>query len=387
VDRRWQRATRHVLRHRYPILCAWLVFCVGRQVAQGIDWGWFTLGSSLLFGREPPPGFPRYLGPPPEGAGGLHTYATEPDLHMGPVSLVAAAFFRFLFPHEGRIAAMVAAAALGPLLIFLVERTAVELRGLRDPFERPLLPLTTLIGGGAFLLAWTQAAWTWAHLDEVLVVAAAAVAVWCVATGRAALAGITVGLAIGAKSWAILLLPLLAAFPWQRTLRAAVLATCVAAVIWLPFLIADAGTLDALRASIIVRPGSGLYAFGIDGGQAPDWLRPLQVLAGLAVGAVAVLRGRWQAVLLLALGVRLATDPTLFPYYTAALVMGALVWDLVGSTRALPLWTPVMAFAFQAIHRLTSDPYVLGTVRVGVVGLMVVLLLAGVRRRGQPKRV
>lgn len=346
------------------------MFCAGRELYQGADWPWFNLGTQLLFKGEDP----RIDGP-----GGLHVFATEPRLHMGPLSLVGAAVFRTLYPGDGRIGAALFMCALGPVVILIAERAALRARGLRNALDEPMIALVTLVSGGAFLFAWTEVTWAYGRLDEFMVICGGALALWFAVNRHPLLAGATVGLSIGAKSWGVFLLPILAALPWRQALRACLLAVALGAVAWLPFVLADAaGTIDSLRATEAVRvvPGSGAHALGVDLGLVPDWLRPVQAALALALAALAVVRGRWAAALLLAVGARLALDPGVIAYYTAALVFAAFVWDLFGGRRPLPIWALGTLVAFFSVPELIADSDARGLARVGIVVAAIVVVLA-----------
>ena len=199
-----------VLRWRYALLCAWLLYWSGRKLVQGSDWPLLNLGVELLFkGRDP-----RY-----EGPGWLHVFATEPALHMGPLSLVGAAAFRVLYPGTGAVGAAVFMCALGPLVVLLVERATLRARGLRDALDDPLLALVTLVSGAAFLVAWADVAWAFGRLDEVLVICGGAATLWLLVNDNPLLAGAAVGLSIGAKPWGVFLLPSTVSRSSSRTHR------------------------------------------------------------------------------------------------------------------------------------------------------------------------
>lgn len=369
-------------RWRYVLLWGWMALLVvinpGRGTAshRGADWGWFVLGSDLLFGRHP------------QGAtepGGLHLYANYPELHTGPLSFVAAAVFRILSPDNGKQLAILALAALGPLIVFSVERAALAARGVRDTRNDPKLPLATLAGGAVFLLAWSELAVYWGHIAEALVLIAAAVVVWCAATrSRPMVAAAAIGLACGVLSSGVLLLPLLARFPRRVALRATAVAVVLAAAVWLPFFVADPGTLDAAHAKLYNVADSGLRVFGVDSNISPDWLRPVQVLVALTLGGLAVARGRWAAALLVAVGARLALDPAVFSFYTGGLVLGGLVWDLTGRWLPIPVWTFATYAALELVPRIVDDPQLRGLARVVVALAAATAALALPRLRPRP---
>jgi hypothetical protein len=363
---RFSRALTTLLRFRHPLLWLWLGFMLARNgPGRGIDWSAFFYGSQLLFG-EHADGFTE--------PGGLHVFANYPWLHMGPVGLLVAAFFRLTFA-DGRFAAMLAMAALGPVLILVVERAAARARGLRDALDEPLLAFVTLVSGAAFLRGWVNASWTYIHLEEGLVIAGTAVTVWCVVTRRATLAGAAVGLSIASKLSGVLLFPLLACFSRRLALRAGAVAVGFAAVAWLPFFVADLGTFDAGKGTVGNFPASGLHLLGIDSTGTPEWVRPTQVGLGLVLGSLAVWRRRWEGAVLVAVAARLALDPSTSSYYTAGLAFAALVWDLAGR-RPFPLWAPLIVATHVLVPKLGAGPDVEGAARLAVAAAAILTVLA-----------
>ena len=83
--------------------------------------------------------------------------------------------------------------------------------------------------------------------------------------------------------------------------------------------------------------------------------------------AATVWRGRWPAVILLGVGARIALDPADWGYYTAGVLVGTLLWDLVGTPRPMPLWTVTSFAALTAVHAVTKDGSVLGLLRLSLV--------------------
>ena len=65
-----------------------------------------------------------------------------------------------------------------------------------------------------------------------------------------------------------------------------------------------------------------------------------------------------------ALAVRLALDPAVFGYYTPALVLGALAWDLLGSRRPLPVWTLLTVLGIKVAPDLVAAPHRQGALRL-----------------------
>ena len=185
--------------------------------------------------------------------------------------------------------------------------------------------------------------------------------------GQAVWAGLCIGLATDAKPWALVFLPILFLLPARAWARAAAGTLAAVAVAWLPFAIADHGTVAALHYTIRNLPGSALRALGVTDPRTPSWDRLAQLLAGWVLATAAVWRGRWPAVILLGVGARIALDPADHGYYTAGLLLGALLWDVLGTRRPIPLWTVTSFAALTAVHALTKDSALLGQLRLDLV--------------------
>jgi hypothetical protein len=69
-------------------------------------------------------------------------------------------------------------------------------------------------------------------------------------------------------------------------------------------------------------------------------------------------------VLLLGAGARIALDPGVHGYYTPSIMVGALLWDLLGARRPLPVWTFASFCALNLVPLLTSDDTVRGDIRL-----------------------
>jgi hypothetical protein len=57
---------------------------------------------------------------------------------------------------------------------------------------------------------------------------------------------------------------------------------------------------------------------------------------GTALGALAVRRNRWPAVVFLAVDARILLDPSVYTYYNASVLLGTLIWDSIGQRRLVP---------------------------------------------------
>jgi hypothetical protein len=331
-----------LLRWRYAILAvAAYAFSFQHMRGTGKDWRYFVEGSELIVGQH------RAYFPP----GGLHFYANYPYFQIGPLSLFAALPFRVIGPGDGRVLGAVVMTAVAPLLVFVLERTAGIVWPAVSERDVAFRPATVLLGGVMVVQSWSTLATIYAHLDDVLTLSAIVFALWAVATRRPFLLGLALGVAIAAKPWGVVALPLAFALPGSARWRALATASVVAVVAWGPFLLADGDTWSAMRPQVLVAPSSVLHLLGVPLGDGPDWTRPVQLGCALLAGGVAVWRRRWAAVPLVGIAMRVALDPQVFVYYTAGLVLAALASDLLRSRRAVPVWT---LFSFV----LLNDAYV-----------------------------
>ena len=317
-----------LLRWRYPLLVVVaFAFSVQHLRGTGDDWRWFVLGSELLFGVHHPYSALR---------GGLHLYANYPEVQIGPLSLLLATPFRLLGRTDGRIVVSLLLTALAPAFVYLLERTA---RTVWPDADRRLVSVTVLLGGLVVAQAWSPLVTIYARLDDALLLGVLALALWAVAARRPWLVGAALGVGMALKPWGIIGLPLILALPRRCRLRATAIAGVITVVAWIPFVLADSSTLSAVRPQALTSPASVLGLFGVPFGDAPLWVRPVQFGAALVLGSVAVARGRWAAVPLLGIALRIGLDPEVWLYYSSGLLLAALAWDLLRSPRPLPVWT------------------------------------------------
>ena len=346
----------------FAALCAWAaLWFVLLAHRGGIDWKFFSTGTSLLFGGHPaviqgitggagtagPAGLP---GPRPPG--GLRIFANYPALQMGPLSYLAA----FVVPNV--VAAEVVLQAVGLLIVYLTDRIAQIVSPDRCK------PWTLLIGGAAFLVAWSELSAAFAHLDDGLALLLAVLAVYAAVTDHPLASGVAVGLAAAAKPWALVFLPVLLINP--KTIRAALAAAAAITAAYAPFFIADSATLNATRFLIRNEPDSALRALGVTENYTPRWDRAAQVLLGCALGTAAFLRRRWPAILMLAGGARIVLDPAAHSYYTPDIVTGTLLFDMTTRTK-IPVLTIVSFAALNIAPLVIEDQAVQGAIRLAVV--------------------
>ena len=345
------------------VLGCWTLSCFFRFAPHGgFSWHYFTFGSAALFGGAP--------------TGGLHIYAHDPQLQIGPLAFIVTQVLRQLGPHQGVFVTEALLTALG--LYVLHELTRIALLVRPDLTWRSIpLRATVLVGGAVFLAGWTELAANFTHLDDVLALTLSLLAVRAAVEERPVLVGLFVGLATDSKPWALVFLPIVLTLTFQSWGRAAASALVTVAAAWLPFVIADPNTIATAHYTIRNLPGSALRALGVNTPRTPSWDRMAQLLIGWTLAAASVARRRWPAVILLGVGARIALDPADHGYYTAGVLLGALLWDLTGMKVPIPLWTVTSYAALSAVHALTKDPALLGALRLGLVVAFTAVIVLG----------
>jgi len=324
-------------------VAAWTTWWAVRQAdPSGISWHYFHDGAARLFGGS-----------------GLHLYADDPTLQIGPLAFVVA----------GGLTVVAGGHSLGAAQVVMTALLAVVVGAVTRPLTGRERTLGVLTVGLVLAPAWTTLTVRWAHLDDALALCLIALVVWAVRAdpsgpGRPVLAAGAAGLAAAAKPWAVLVLPLLLLLPPRVRWRALGYAVLVTALAWLPFVIADPGTLGAFHPRVGTSDSSILWWLGYHGATLPVWDRTAQLVAAPLVSLLAVARGRWAGALLAGVAVRLALDPQNIAYYAAGAVLGALVLDLHGRRWRLPwaglvtlllFWQPFVA-DFARRFELATGP-------------------------------
>lgn len=363
-----------VLRWRYLILTtAAYAFMFQHIRGTGIDWSYFADGSQLIFGQHP---LARPL------AGGLQLYVNYPYFQIGPLALVAAAPLRLAGGHHSRELAAVVMTAMGPALVWVIERTASFVHRAPSETDERLRKLSALLGGLLVVQAWANLATIYAHLDDALALALLVLSVSAVAHRRPIWCGVALGAAVAAKPWGLVALPLLLAFDGVHRRKAAGATVLMIALAWGPFVIAAPDTLHAIEPQVRVVSDSVLHLFGVPLMDAQAWMRWLQLIASLVIGTIAVRRGQWPAVLLVGIATRVALDPQVFLYYGSGLVVAALVWDLLRSSRTLPLATLFTFVLLNDSYTTVGNPTARATLRLVATAVTVLVALAWRSRDG-----
>ncbi len=267
---------------------------------------------------------------------GLYVYRWMPNIQSGPVSLLGYGLVDLL----GHGGFLVVVAALGLLAVGVIARWGAAL-------GRPLSVIA--IGGVVVVLQWRSLA-TWGHLDDGLVLVATIVSLECLRRNRRDMPVLLLGLSLAIKPWAILFVPLLlgASGPWHKRLRPPAASCAIGALFWAPFIVATTDTLDGMRPIVLVAPDSIVHLFTRQAlAEVPPAVRVAQLTLGIAAVAWTVVRRRPSCALLVGVAVRLLFEAGTWPYYTIALVLGALVWDVLEARSRVPwatLATSVLIF-------------------------------------------
>lgn len=295
-------------------------------VGRTASWRYFVTATTSLFSRH-----------------GLHTFARHPELQFGPFAMVAAEVVRVVGGADQRsLVAHVLTALLIPILV-LAEQTAIGYGA--DPHRARI---TIFIGGLLVIPGWNEIAVRTAHIDDALALAFMVAAGWAVSRRWPVVAGVALAFAIDAKPWAVAFVPLVLVFHGRERRNALLACAGLVLVAWAPFIIADHHTLNAARYTIPNDRASALRWIGVHSRRTPFWDRPAQFAIGGAIAAFAVLRRQWPAVLLAALAVRLLLDPATHHYYSAGLLLGALLFDVAVARWTIP-WITLIVFALTVL--------------------------------------
>lgn len=253
-------------------------------------------------------------------SGHLDVYAHMPEAQMGPLALLIAGGL------STGAYIVVLSLALYPLLY--LGFTALR-----------VTPTVPQIAGAALVGAvWHRFPIT-GHADDVLVLAGAVMLMLAKREGLPSLAAVAFVVSIAGKPTAVLLLPLV----WLVSRRAALWAVAGAAVVWLPFALADVrGFLDAGGGVAPVWPYSLPGLLGAEAGSPyPWWVRPAQLVVGLAVCWVVARRAGFVAAFAAVLATRAFFEPGTYPLYWQSIIVAAFLVDLNARWR-VP-WTTVAA--------------------------------------------
>ncbi len=285
-----------------------------------VSWHYFEFAASRLFGSD-----------------GLHVLARHPELQFGPAAILVTKCIIVLGGAQQKLAFAYGLGALLVPTIWLLSRMA--------DIERQSARGGVLIAGTVLLLpAWIELSFRSGHIDDGLALAATAFAMFAIAKRRPMVAGAALAFAVDSKPWAIAFVALLWVFQGREFIKAVSICAAVIAFAWAPFIVADSRTLKASSFSIANDPASALRFIGFHGARTPFWDRPLQTVLGFSLGLILVRSGRWPSVVLAALSVRLLFDPGAHHYYSAGLLLGALMFDALVAKYRVPWMTLAVFF-------------------------------------------
>ncbi|MGW2024701.1 hypothetical protein [Streptomyces decoyicus] len=355
------------------LLTAWTVlWFVVVEPHGGFSWHYLRTGGALI-----------YQGDAGDGSGGLNLYAHHPELQMGPLSFLTAGLFNPFPEATGQLLAAALMSLLGLVIVVLAGRSAAH-HFLGTGTNHQRLRQRVLIAGLAFIPMWIEVAVRFGHLDDVLALFFTALAVRAVTRGNAALTGVWLALAMDSKPTALAFLPLLLALPREKWLRAGLWCAGLVALAWLPFFIGDSQSFAAAKFAIPNHPAPALRWLGVGDPETPGWDRPAQAALGLALGSVAVWRGRWAAVVLLGANARIVLDPSVYTYYTASVLLGTLLWDVIGQRRLVPWWSWLALLILYGSVFAVPDDAARGLIRLAFVAASTAYVLFWpVRERGR----
>jgi hypothetical protein len=265
------------------------------------------------------------------------------------------------------VVSLLAAQLLGVLagiaILSVARRIAADVRPdlTTDQLDRRVALATV-----CFAPVWMYLAVSSTHLDDVLALLFATLAVRAAVRDRGVLAGFLLGLAVDSKPWALPFGCLLLLLSGRRA-RFSAVATMAGVVLaaWLPFFLADPASTNALHYTISNTPLSALRVIGVHTARTPVWDRPAQTILGVLLGVIAIRRGRWAAVIMISVGARIVLDPGTNRYYAAGLVAGAVLWDIIGSSAAAPWWTAAACLGLFSARFLHLPPSVNGWLTLG----------------------
>ena len=196
----------------------------------------------------------------------------------------------------------------------------------------------TLVGGALLVPAWCVLAVFTMHLDDVMALGLTVVAIHQLLRRCWWAAALALGVAAAAKPWAVAFVPLILMVPRVRRAYALLLTVGAAAVWWLPFVLAAPDTVpESGTVQLDTSPDSTLHLIGLHASASDARLTQLGLM--VLVGWLAVRRGRWPAIIVAPIAMRMLIDPQTWIYYTSGLVLGAFVWDLLGTRARWPRLT------------------------------------------------
>ena len=297
-------------RRAVTAVIAWgLAWAVVSRVGGMYSWHYFVTGGRLLSSPASP-------------QGGLHLFATHPELQMGPLTLaVSAAVVSLVGPAASSWIGAALMVALGAVDVWLLTLLAPGRR-----LQRWLVSAIVVIP------AWSVLAVHYGHLDDVLALSFMAAGLVAARRGHPWIAVVAAGLAAAAKPWALPMI-LLGWGGRDHRVRRLLLGGVLSVLPWVPFLLGDPRTLRISSFVIENAADSALRVWGVTDPTTPWWCRVAQLGLGVTLAWAAARSGRLEWIPLVVITTRLLLDPGTYLYYTSGLVLAALAVDLGSAGR------------------------------------------------------
>jgi hypothetical protein len=275
--------------------------------------------------------------------------------------VVAAAMLLMSAGGRALILAQLGTAAVGGGILLAIRAVAIKAR---PQTPEPTIDRTLFVAAIAFIPVWMDLAARFVHIDDMLALGFTVAALLSLRREHPMIGALLLALAVDAKPWALPFVALLFFVGRSDRLRALAVYGASVAVAWVPFLISDPRTLGAAGYRIPVDPSSALFVLGFGGGQTPSWDRVVQIAVGTGLAVLAVRSGRWAAVILVVVLARLVVDPGVHSYYAAGVLVGAVLWDVAGSSRRWPWWTTASAIGFFALRWIPQPLWLHGVITI-----------------------
>lgn len=304
---------------------------------------------------------------------------TSVGVFFGPLMLLAAKPFTTLSLTAGWLLMSSICMCVAVVTIRWIEDVA-RLCGLASTQDRER---TVLLGGMFVLYALSEPGASWGHPEDVFAIACIAFCLRAVAQGRWIVGALSIAAAADFKSWALLALPLAGACAAPR-LRGVGLAVLVVTLSWLPFWLLHHGGVNTAPIHPQVEAWSGPSILGSAVSSSPAWPRYAQVIAALPLGALAIWRGRWELVMMVAFAIRINLDPATLVYYGAGALVGVFVWDTVRPLRVPGARTAVGCAALFMVPEDTHAFHVDGGGIDAVLRLLVLVVAIGAALQARP---
>jgi hypothetical protein len=285
-----------------------------------------------------------------------------------PLTLTLVYPFTFLSVRTGWVLCSFLCMALGVGAARHVEHSA-EIIGFGSRRDRER---AVLLGGPAFLWAWSLPGARIGHLCDVLALVFIALAIRAVVRGSWLGVSLAVAVAINCQPWALLLLPLVVTNAGARW-RSLFVVGALTIVPWIPFWFVQHGHLGS--ASLPVAPDSAIRYLGSQVGNTPGWPRLVQIVVALPLAGYAIVRRRWYLVPVIVLTARYALDPQTYTYYAAGAILGMFMWDVILPLKVPGARTTIVCFVLALFP---EDLKVLHSYPQGAIVLVIILRFAAI---------